>query len=93
MDFKNFTSKEIHGGIQYLNFFPNGYGVSIIQHEFSFTDPNTWELAVLQGEPDNWKICYTTSITSDYSWGVLESLSDDEVNEVCKKVSKLNKIK
>lgn len=85
MDFKNFTSKELHNGIQYLNFWPNGYGVSIVRHDFSRTKKNTWEIAILQGTKENWDICYSTPITDD----VLSNMTDDEVNKICEQVSKL----
>ena len=85
MNFKNFASKEVHNGIQFLGFFPNGFGVSIVRHEFSYTNANTWELAVLKGNADSWGLTYTTTITND----VLKYLTDEEVNEICTKVSEL----
>jgi hypothetical protein len=82
-DFKKFKSKEINGGVQYLTFFPNGYGVSIVQHDFSYGhDYGLWEMAVLKGDKDKWNITYSTPITDD----VLGSLSEDEVNEYVKQV-------
>lgn len=87
MDFKNFTSRSrpIDGGIQYINFFPNGYGVSVVRHDFSHTNDNTWELAVLKGNADKWNLCYNTPITND----VLGYMSDDEVNETCIAIANL----
>jgi hypothetical protein len=85
MDFKQFASKEINNGIQFKNFFPNGFGVSIVRHDFSYCDDTTWELAVLKGNADKWELTYTTPITSN----VLEFLTDEEVNEICTKVSEL----
>ena len=85
MDFTQFASKPVHNGIQYLGFFPNGFGVSIVRHKFSYTNDNTWELAVLKGGMDSWELTYTTPITND----VLGHLTDEEVNEICTKVSEL----
>ena len=84
-NFKNFTSRPVNGGIQYINFFPNGYGVSVVRHDFSHTDDNTWELAVLKGNADKWDLCYNTPITND----VLGYMSDDEVNETCTAIANL----
>jgi len=89
MDFKQFKSKKLRNGIQYVNFYPNGYGVSIIQHEYSYGgNDGLWELAVLIGNYDKWDICYTSGITED----VLGYLSETEVNSICEKVSELKAI-
>lgn len=56
-NFKELPNKEIYGGIQYKAKFPNGYGASIIKHNFSYGSSNdNWELAVL----DDKGLCYTT---------------------------------
>jgi hypothetical protein len=76
--FKTLTSNQINGGIQYLAFYPNGYGASIVQHNFSYGhDRGLWELAVIKGKEADWGICYDTPITSD----VLGHLSEAEVEE------------
>jgi len=85
MDFTQFTCKAVLDGFQFLGFFPNGFGVSIVRHTFSYSDDNTWELAVLKGNKDSWDLTYTTPITSD----VLGHLNDEEVNEICTKISEL----
>lgn len=52
-----------HEGDQYEFAFANGYGASVIRHEFSYGGPEgLWELAVLNSSGD---LCYTTPITSD----------------------------
>ncbi len=58
-------------GIAARHFFPNGYGVSVVQ----FTTPygsgsygaleGLYEVAVLKGLEENWEICYDTHITDD----------------------------
>ena len=82
-NFKEFKNKVINGGIQYLAFFSNGYGVSIVQHDYSYGhDDGLWEIAVIKGDLDKWKITYDTSITDN----VLGHLTEDEVNEIIDKV-------
>jgi hypothetical protein len=86
MNFKEFFSRQLHSGIQYLEFFPNGYGVSIVNHEFSYkSDSGDWELAVVIGDKDKYELTYDTPITDN----VLGSLSENEVNDICIKVSEL----
>jgi hypothetical protein len=85
MDFKNFTQRELYNGVQYLHFFPNGYGVSIVRHDYSYSNNNTWELAVLKGELNDYHLVYNTPITDN----VLSDLTDNKVNEICEKISKL----
>lgn len=86
MNFKEFFSRPLHSGIQYLGFFPNGYGVSIVNHELLFNGKRgDWELAVIIGNTEKFVLTYDTPITED----VLGSLSDDDVNEICIKVSEL----
>ena len=86
MSFKNLPSNQINGGIQYLAFYPNGYGASIVQHQFSYGgDRGLWELAIIEGNEDEWDICYSTPITSD----VLGHLSESEVDELLIKIEAL----
>lgn len=88
MNFKEFFSRPLHSGIQYLGFFPNGYGVSIVNHEFSYKgNSGNWELAVIIGNTEKFELTYETPITDN----VLGWLSDDDVNEICIKVSELPK--
>jgi hypothetical protein len=89
MSFKNLPSKTIHEtGIQYLVFYPNGYGASIVQHRFSYgSDKGLWELAVIKGNDEDWSICYSTPITSD----VEGRLTESEVDELLTKIEALIK--
>jgi len=78
-------------GIQAKHFFPNGYGVSVVQ----FTSPygggsygayeGLYELAVLQGLEEDWEICYDTPITDD----VMGYLTIEDVETVLNQVEKL----
>ena len=63
-------------------FYPNGYGVSIICHEGSYG----LELAVLKGNAEHSEICYETPITDD----VCAHLTGVELGEICKKVQDLD---
>jgi hypothetical protein len=77
-NFKEFKNNPINGGIQYLAFFPNGYGVSIVQHDFSYGNKEgLWEMAVIKGNEEEWDIIYNTHITND----VLGYLTEEQVNE------------
>jgi len=77
-NFKEFTSKEVNGGVQHLAFFPNGHGVSIVKHDYSYGNKlGLWEMAVLKGNEEAWEITYDTPVTSD----VLGHLEENEVNE------------
>lgn len=83
IDFKTLPNNPINGGIQYKFKADNGYGASIVQHNFSYGNKQgLWELAVLNKEGS---IDYTTTITDD----VLGYLSEKEVNQTLEKISKL----
>jgi len=69
--------------MSYKEFFPNGYGVSVISHDHSYG----LELAVLKGNEDGWEICYDTPITND----VLGYLEPEDLVKVIKEVKALPK--
>lgn len=74
------------GGKQALLFFPNGYGVSVIQTMFSRTrDDSEFELAVLKGSSTNWCLTYDTPITDD----VLGYLSAAQITHTMSQIQKL----
>lgn len=86
-DFKTFKSTERNGGIQYLYKADNGYGASIVQHQFSYGGKQgKWELAVLKYSNDtDWEICYDTEITKD----VIGYLSEKAVNDLVDQIAAL----
>ena len=47
--------------MSFKEFYPNGYGISVINNDFSYGT----ELAVLKGTADSYEICYDTPITDD----------------------------
>ena len=75
-------TNDFNGGIQKVYQFPNGYGASVIKHDFSYGGPEgKWELAVLKDE----ELCYSTNITSD----VMGYLNDPEVDQILKQIANL----
>tara|TARA_Y100000310_G_C20171196_1_gene573752 strand:- start:310 stop:543 length:234 start_codon:yes stop_codon:yes gene_type:complete len=67
--------------MSHTEFFPNGYGVSIISNEFSYG----LELAVLKGNEKEWEICYDTPITED----VCGHLDSGQLDAIVKDVKAL----
>ena len=67
--------------MSYCEFYPNGYGVSVICHEFSYG----LELAVLKGTEESAEICYDTPITND----VCGHLTLDQLHEIKEQVKAL----
>lgn len=83
MDFKTLKSNPLNGGIQYHFKADNGYGASIVKHEFSYgNSQGLWELAVIG---KNGNLCYDTPITND----VLGYLTEEEVNSTLVKIAEL----
>ena len=82
-DFKTFEAFESNNGIQYLKFFPNGYGVSIVKHDFSYGhELGLLELVVVKGDMDNYDLCYDTPIADN----VIGFLNEEEVNDLVDQV-------
>lgn len=53
-------------GIHALTFFPNGYGVSVVRFPGSYGyEDGLYEVAVIQGNQDDYELCYDTSVTDD----------------------------
>jgi len=68
---------EVYDGHQVIVKFPNGYGASIVKHQFSYGV----ELAVLKGD----SLCYDTPITCD----VIGNLTPEELEKTLEKISEL----
>jgi hypothetical protein len=70
--------RKLNGGVQRIYHYPNGYGASVVNHDYSYTDgAGEWELAVLHLEGDEWQLDYTTHITND----VMGHLKNEDVEE------------
>jgi hypothetical protein len=53
-------------GIHALQFFPNGYGVSVVRFPGSYGyEDGLYEVAVLKGTVDDYELCYDTDVTDD----------------------------
>ncbi len=73
------------GGTASKMFFPNGYGVSVIEGGASYTTGGTYELAVLKGKEGYWGLTYDTPITDD----VLGHQSPDQITSLMRSVQEL----
>ncbi len=81
LEFKELDS--FYNGVQCRIQFDNGYGASVVKHEYSYGGRDgLYELAVLK--EDN--LCYDTPVTSD----VEGYLSEDDVTELLKQIQELN---
>jgi len=73
------------GGQAYRFYFPNGYGASVVRHDWSYgANEGLWELAVLD---DSHKLTYNTPITND----VIGWLDLSEVNTHLDRIAELEK--
>lgn len=79
-----FKPHAIGNGVQAVKNFENEYGVSVVNHSFSYGNKQgLYEVAVMY----KGNITYNTSITND----VLGWQSEEDVNEVMQRVSLLPK--
>jgi hypothetical protein len=85
-----FESRDSLYGKQAKMFFPNGYGVSVIQGPASYGGPQgLYELAVLNGDENEWYLNYDTEVTAY----VLGNLTTEEVECCVDKVASLEPYK
>ena len=76
----------IHNGVGYVYEFENGYGASVVKHDYSYGGKKgKYELAVLDKNGD---LCYDTPITSD----VIGYLTMSEAEKVLINISHLEAI-
>lgn len=80
----------VMNGAQYIFRFPNGYGASVVKHDFSYGhEDDLWELAVTKYENSSadaeWDLCYDTPITAD----VEGFLTDEMVRDLLGKIKGL----
>jgi hypothetical protein len=89
INFKELPSRSVNNGIQYIFKADNGYGASIVQHDYSYGGRiGLWEIAITKyDEDDEWDICYDTPITND----VLGHLSESEVMDYLTQIEHLKK--
>lgn len=73
---------ELNGIVSRITF-DNGYGASVVKHEFSYGGKDgLYELAVLDKDGE---LCYDTSVTND----VIGYLRPEDVTDVMKKIQQL----
>lgn len=78
--------RQLNGGIQKVYRFENGFGASVVQHQFSYGgDRGQWELGVIKFVGDDWGLNYETEITDD----VLGYLEWREVEELLDRINAL----
>ena len=79
--------RPMRDGTQVVHKFENGYGASVVCHEFSYGgDQGLKELAVIKFyDGDKWHLCYDTEITDD----VLGYLTDEDVADLLVKIEAL----
>lgn len=83
MTFTPVSVSPLHGGVQKIYRFANGYGASVVRHAYSYGGPNgSWELAVLDENDD---LCYDTEITSD----VIGWLDEADVDVILAQIERL----
>jgi hypothetical protein len=73
--------RELNGGIQKIYRFANGFGASVVQHQYSYGgDRGQWELGVIKFDGDDWDLTYDTDVTGDVigylEWSEVESYLD-----------------
>ena len=67
-------------------FFPNGYGISVVRNGLSRTTANTWEIAIIKGDENNYDLCFNTPITNN----VIGYCSEEEVSNIMKQIQDLS---
>ncbi len=83
--------RPMRNGTQVVHKFENGYGASVVCHEFSYGgDEGLKELAVIKfRKGDKWSLCYDTEITDD----VLGYLTDEDVADLLVQIEALEATK
>lgn len=82
----NFQPHSIGTGVQAIQFFDNGYGVSVVKIPGSYGyEDGLYELAVIHGDEENYEICYDTPISDD----VLGYQTPEQIEQLLEKVESL----
>ena len=68
---------------RHVEFYNNGYGVSIVP---DINNATLYQLAVLVGTEEEYDVCFDTPITDD----VIEGLSILQAHEIAKQISELD---
>lgn len=83
----DFKPHPIGSGVQAKIFFDNGYGASVVGGAYGLYGDgvNTFEVAVLYGNADEWDLTYNTPITND----VMGNLTKSEIQGTLNKIKDL----
>ena len=82
----DFQPHSIGTGVEAIQFFDNGYGVSVIKFYGSYGyEEGLYELAVLKRVDEDYRICYDTPITDD----VLGYQTPEQIEQLLEKVESL----
>lgn len=74
------------GHYQALQFFTNGYGVSVVFGEFNYSHNGTFEMAVIRKNADReqgWELVYNTPITGDVIGYATPEKITEYMQEIC----------
>lgn len=78
--------RQINDGWQFLYWFDNDYGASVVQGPYTYGGPEgKWELGVIKWKNNDYALTYDTPITDD----VIGYLSDDQVEELLQRIKEL----
>ncbi|ATN92895.1 TerC family protein [Pseudomonas phage PPSC2] len=78
----------LHGGTQVVHKFENGFGASVVSHDFSYGSAlGLFELAVLEFpyKDNTFHLCYSTEVTDD----VLGHLEVEDVKAILARIEAL----
>lgn len=82
----NFQKHIFRDGVQARHLFPNGYGVSVVKFPGSYGyEQDLYEVAIIQGNEDSFKLCYDTPITDD----ILGHRDEIDIENIMKEVEAL----
>jgi hypothetical protein len=78
--------KFAYDGIQAIRFFPNGYGLSVVKHMYSYGyDDGLYEAAVLKGVDGDYELCYDTPVADD----IIGYQSEDQIELLLNQIESL----
>ena len=79
-------AREINNGVQKLYKFENGFGASVVKHDYSYGgNKGLWELAVLEFDGEDWSLTYDTPITND----VIGHIEEEDLEGYLKHIKQL----
>jgi hypothetical protein len=81
-----FKLHPIGDGVQAIQCFPNGYGVSVVRFPGSYGyEQDLYEVAVVKGNEDDYELCYDTLVTDD----VMGHRDEQDIENIMEEVQAL----